>query len=169
MPFADTQLPGKGFGKTGYCKLCHWEHEPELNRLIKAGKNAADCDRWATDKFGFHFTRQTFYKHKEHVEKGVTVGQSKAVVPIAPGGKLQIRKGSNREFLETIRDIGLAKAELDPDAVSIDQSLKAAQILETSKQKQTDLTIVFAQVVTGQRPDIVVEGTAREVGAAPSE
>jgi hypothetical protein len=156
-----AQLPGRGFGKPGYCKLCAWEEEPALNKLMKAGKNAAECARWAKDKFGFEFNRQTFYNHKGHI----TAPEDK-VVAYAEQKKLEkpvIRTATNRDFLQAVRDIGYTRALDNPDEISIDHALKAASILETSKQKQSDITLIFAQVVTGHAPDIVVEGTAREV------
>lgn len=157
------------FGKAGYCKLCRWDEEPELNRLIKAGKNAAECARWAKGKFGFTFTRQTFYSHKEHL----AAPQDK-VVAAAAGRRREkvIPKATNKEFLEAVRDLAFANALEDPDSVTLEQGLKAASILESSKQKAGDITLILAQVVTGQRPDVLVEapsapvmieGTAREV------
>jgi hypothetical protein len=152
----------KGFGRPGFCKLCAWEHEPELNKLMKAGRNAAQTAQWAKDKHGFTFNRQTFYSHKGHI----TAPEDK-VIAYADREKrgLQpvIRNATNKQFLEAVRDIGYTQAMNDPESVSLDHALKAAGLLEQSKQKTGDITLVFAQVVTGHSPDVIVEGEAREV------
>lgn len=166
MSNASTQFPDRTkVFKSGYCKLCRWAHEGELNEKIKQGQNAGECRRWAETKYDFRFNRQTFYNHKEHLNNPPPVAEpdGKALVPSPHGGVTQIRKTSNREFLETIRDIGYTKATLDPDSVTLEHAMKAASIIEQSKQKQTDIAIVFAQVVTGHTPDVIVEGEAREV------
>jgi hypothetical protein len=157
-----SEVSRRGFGKVGYCKLCAWSEEPSLNKLMKAGKNAAECRQWAKDKFGFTFNRQTFYAHKEHItapeDKVVAFAdrQSRGLQPV-------IKRSTNKDFLEAVRDIGMAHAEADPELVTIDHALKAAQILEQSKSKQSDITLILAQVVTGHAPDVIVEGEAREV------
>lgn len=130
---------------------------------MKNGKNAAECERWAKDKFGFTFNRQTFYRHKEHItapeDKVVAYAErARADVPV-------IRNATNKQFLEAVRDIGYTQAVNDPESVTLEHALKAAGLLEQSKQKSGDITLVFAQVVTGHQPDVVIEGTAREVGA----
>lgn len=153
----------KGWGRPGYCRLCAWEHEPELNRHLKNGKNAAECARWALDKYGFTFNRQTLYSHRGHItapeDKVVAYAERKrAEVPA-------IRNATNKQFLEAVRDIGYTQAVNDPESVSLEHALKAAALLEQSKVKTGDITLIFAQVVTGHSPDVVVEGEAREIAS----
>ena len=163
-----SEVSTAGRGKIGYCKLCAWSEEPALNKLMKAGKTAAECREWAQSKFGFNFNRQTFYEHKKHItapeDKVVAFAnrQQRGLQPV-------IKRATNQTFLEAVRDIGMAQAEANPELVTIDHALKATQILESSKNKSTEVTLILAQVVTGHRPDIELEGDYREVGTTPDE
>lgn len=158
----------RGFGKKGYCLLCSWEHVIELDRLIRQGRNNAECAEWAKSRFGFTWNRQTFYKHRDEHAKSPEdrVIQASQKSPGQSG--LVVRKSSNNEFLEAIRDIGLAKAVRDPEDISIDHALKAAQILETRKDRAGDQINLLVQIVTQGAPPIqvtgpVIEGEATEI------
>lgn len=163
MTSATAGVSRAGFGRPGYCKLCAWEHEPELNKLIKAGRNSTEIREWARDKFGLTFNRQTLYSHKDHLkapeDKVVAlVEQKKAQKPVLP------RQVTNRQFLEAVRDLGMMRALEHPDEISVDHALKAAQIIESSKEKRADITLILAKVVTGNVAEVVeVEGEVREV------
>mgnify|MGYP000158753089 CR=1 FL=1 len=148
-----------GEGQPGYCKLCAWEHSPELDKGIRAGWNAAQAGEWAK-KYAFSFNRQSFYKHKVHA-----LTPEQRVVQIAETKKkaLDIKRGSNTNFLEAIRDIGYSKAIEDPDQISIDHALKAVALLEGRKDKSSDQLAILISVVTGQQPPtVVIEGEAVE-------
>lgn len=147
------------FGKAGFCKLCRWDHEGELNAKIKAGQNAAECLRWAKDKYDFTFTRQTLYTHKEHLK----APEEKVIEAAGRVRREKVIPKTNREFLEAVRDLAISNALDDPDSVTLEHGLKAASILESSKQKQGDITLILAQVVTGHQPDVLVEATAAPV------
>ncbi len=151
---------GPGSSKPGYCKLCAWEHSPELDKGIRSGWNAAQAQEWAK-KYVYAFNRQTFYSHKPHA---LTPEQRVVQIAKTKTQALQIKRGSNTSFLEAVRDIGYAKAIDDPDAISIDHALKATQLLESRKDKSSDQLNILISIVTGQQPQpIIIEGTAQEV------
>jgi hypothetical protein len=77
---------------------------------------------------------------------------------VRPPSELVVRSTSNVEFLQTIRDIGLAKAQADPESVSIEHALKAVNILEGKRDGGADIKIVFASIAVGQPPPMVVIG-----------
>lgn len=152
---------------SGYCKVCSFAHEAEINDKLRAGYNARQINDYTKAKWGFSATRQTWYSHKGHISASKPkAGEDET--PKAP----PIRRSSNKAFLEYIRDAALANAEANPSTITTEQGLKAASILEQSKQKASDITLILAQVVTGHRPDVLVEppavpqiteGTYREV------
>lgn len=147
-------------GTPGYCKLCDWPHVGELNKKLKENWNAAQVGKWAKDRYGFTFVRQTLYIHKAHItaseDKIVSLAKRAQANPV-------IRNASNQDFLEAIRDIGFSKAMDNPDIITIDHSLKAVQILEAKKDKASDIILVLAKFVTGLPPAYLVEGEAKEV------
>lgn len=149
----------KGQGKRGHCAICSSPLAESINQMIRDGKNTTDIRAFVTAAGQTPWSRPTIYNHKDHA-----LTPEKALVK-AVRQDLQIRKGSNQEFLEVVRDIGLARAEADPESITIDQALKATQILEGRKDKTDSLAILVA-FVTGNRPaDVVIEGEAREVTA----
>ena len=154
----------RGAGKPGFCKVCAFEHEPEINQKLKAGYNAARINEYTQDKWGFSANRQTWYSHKKHItapeDKVVSlVARKKSEMPV-------IRKTTNRQFLEAVRDLGMTRAMDNPEEISIDHALKATQILENSREKSGDITLILARVVMDRMSpaDVIVEGEVVEVG-----
>lgn len=152
--------------KDGYCKIC--EH-PEAHRFIKGAKEGGKSGKgWnsseaieAGEAYGLKFTRLTWYNHVAHLgsaEERVLEASRKA-----GRSSLVPHKSTNPQFLETIRDIGMARALADPDSVTIDQALKAAAILENKKEKGQDSLAILVQFTVGAPPPVVIEGAAREV------
>jgi hypothetical protein len=156
-----------GFGKTGYCKLCASDIEPELNKRLKADWKAPAIQEWMgkfTDSAGkpLYANRQTIYAHKAHItsakDKVVSFAAKAQANPV-------IKTASNRQFLEAVRDIGMQRAITSPDEISISDALKAVQIMENGKQQTGDVYYIMAQVMTGvvPQPSSVVDGEAVEV------
>ncbi len=144
-----------GFGSPGYCKICASSLLPQINKMIAEGANAAKIARWAKE-FNFTFARQTLYAHKEHITDPRTSFVDKARRnPV-------IKKVSNNQFLEAIRDAAAAKAVEAPELVSIDHGLKAAQILQNDKKGADGIMLVLMKVMSGNQED-VVEGEFTDV------
>lgn len=144
-----------GFGKPGYCKICASALLPQINKMIKEGQNAAKIGRWAKE-FGLTFARQTLYAHKEHItDPKTSFVQQARRNPV-------VKNVSTRQFLEAIRDSAAAKAVADPDAVSIDHGLKAAQILSNDKKGAEGIKLILMSVMVG-RADEVIEGEYTDV------
>lgn len=158
-----------GASKPGYCKICA---HPEAARFIKGareggrsgkGWNAAEAQVHG-ETYGLEFNRQTWYAHQKHSQTTeMRVIQTARAVQEAGGGGLTIKRSSNLELLEAIRDIGTAKALRSPDEVTIDHALKAVQIMEGKKDKGSDSLNILVSFVTGNAPAVIVEGTARDV------
>lgn len=149
----------RGQGKKGHCSICASPLAESINQMIRDGKTTTDIRAFVTAAGQTPWSRPTIYNHKDHA-----LTPEKALVK-AVRQELEIKKSSNTEFLEAVRDIGFSKAVSDPESISIDQALKATQILEGRKEKTDNLAILVA-FVTGNRPaGVVIEGEAREVTA----
>lgn len=155
--------------KAGYCSICHSPNLRKYNERIKEGWKVPALDDLARTLGDKGWSRQTWYSHKRHYTAPVKFvdDANKGLVVQGPDGetkKLQIRKGSNQEFLETVRDIGLTKALNDPGSITIEQALKATQILEGKKAGHGDSVKVLIGIVTGHKPSYeVIDGEAVEV------
>lgn len=153
-----------GEGKSGFCKICaHPDAHVFIRGAREGGKkgtgwNAAEANE-AAKAYGFSFNRQTWYTHVEHAKTG-EMRLTQAAQQVREQGLIPV-KTNNKGFLESIRDIGMAKALANPESVSIDQALKAVQIMEAKKDKGNDTLNILVQFVTNQPPAIVIEGEAR--------
>jgi len=108
--------------------------------------------------------RQTWYNHKPHASTAVEKFVATKTIQTSEGGDLAIKKTTNTEFLETIRDIGMTKAINDPSSVTLEQAIKATSILEGRKDKTSDYVKILIGIVTGHGPSLeVIEGEAKEV------
>jgi hypothetical protein len=160
----------KGQGKPGFCKICA---HPEAHRFIlgareggKSGKGWNSSEAMEAGKaYGITFSRQTWYQHLEHAQTGeMRVIQAAQKVRESSALTISdIKKTSNLDVLEAIRDLGMARALQSPDEVTVDQALKAVQIMESRKDKGGDTLNILVQFTTGQPPPLVIEGEAREV------
>lgn len=153
-----------GFGKQGYCRLCSFQDLKQLNDKIKAGWNARQVKDWLVANYGVTFSRQTFYTHKD---EHMTRPEDRIVSAVEKAQRKELmlpRVSSNEQYLEAIRDIGYQRAVENPEEVTIDHGLKAAQILASQKRGGGDITILLAKVFTGgESPEVIIEGEAREL------
>lgn len=155
----------------GYCVICHSPNLKKINDRIREGWNAAQLDELARSLGDKGWTRQTWYSHKRHYTAPVKFvnDAKKGLVTVDEDGnarKLAIKRGSNQEFLETVRDIGLTKALNNPDSITIEQALKATSILEGRKAGHGAEVKVLIGIVTGDKPSYeIIDGEATEVHA----
>ena len=54
------------------------------------------------------------------------------------------------------------RAQQNPDEITIEHALKAASILSQKKEKGTNVFLLMAKVITGNKPQVIVEGVAEE-------
>jgi hypothetical protein len=159
-----------GAGHDGFCKICAHEQAPRMIKAARDGANAAQALEIAS-LFGLYFDRKTWYAHKQHAITGE--GRIlQAAEKVRREGALtvgDIKKSNNTELLSAIRDIGMAKALNNPDDITVDQALKAVQILEAREKKGGDQLNVLVQFVTGNVPAVVVEGEYKEIAAHGSD
>jgi len=156
---SETKLVSKaGYGKQGYCKLCSFAEVDAVNDRLKRGWNARQVNDFLK-QYGIQVNRQTVYAHKEHI-----TAPADKVVAAAEKARMQpvIKNATTDQFLEAVKDIGFLRAQQNPDEITIDHALKAASILSQKKEKGTNVFLLMAKVITGNKPQVIVEGVAEE-------
>ena len=159
-----------GIGRQGYCKLCSLADsraQTDLDERIRAGWKSTAIINLLRDRYGVTVNRQTFYSHKPHA----THPRDRLVTAVQRSEQRALQTkpvASTEQFLEAIRDAGYQRAVNNPEEVTIDHALKAANILANQKQSGGDIHILLAKIVTGSewRSDVVIEGESREVMTA---
>lgn len=166
-----------GTGKPGYCKLCSMqdpEDQDELDKRVGLKKddqyvyspdrmNTWLAERGITDQKGspLKANRQTWYSHRKHVmhPKDRIVS---AVAKRTMEHGVQPATVSEDQFLDSLIKIGNQKIAADPDAVTIDQALKAVQIKKNAGTKK-DAHQTLIAIFTGTRElDDTIEGEVVE-------
>lgn len=170
-------------GLKGYCKLCSSKYLADINRQLDEGWNAKEIASWVSEasKGALTFNRQTLYAHRDNV--GGHHKRAAAAAPVSPStpqteGKppdpgSAAPKSSNDEFLEFIRDHGMADLRENPGQVTPRMAMEAVKILEARKHAPTNV-LVLARVLTNQieapaSPPEIVVGEYREIAAPPVE
>lgn len=165
MPDAHELRGTPGFGRSGFCSICASPNAIEYVAGARKGWNAKQFNE-AAEANGESWNRQTWYSHLRHAKSGEQ-HLIQAAEKVRRQGALtvgDIKKSSNAQLLEAIRDIGMAKALANPDDVTIDQALKAVQIMEGRKEKGSDaLNILIAFTTGAQLPTVIVERSQPEI------
>ncbi len=138
-------MPRPGYGNPGYCSVCDSEHKSEINKRMKRGDTIASIGRYLKEKES-PISEPTLRKHRKHItDPKTTFVENARKNPV-------IKRVTSREFLQALVDEGARKVEEEPESVSIDQAIRAAQIIETSKEKQVDALVTIARMLMGQAP-----------------
>jgi hypothetical protein len=162
-----------GFGTVGYCKLCSIadpvlqdEYDKRVGSMTgdKYDYTPARLNEWLENKgVELRANRQTVYIHRDHVkhpkDKIVSAVKKREIEH-----GVQPQQVSEEAFLDSLITIGQRKIEADPDAVTIDQALKATQIKRQSGGA-TNAQAVLVQIMTGgpEEPTVEVEGEVRTI------
>lgn len=145
-------------GQIGFCKVCSSDLKGEVNKRLNRGDTIVSVERYLESK-EYPVSQPTIRKHREHITSPKTTFVEKARQNPA------IKRGvTTNDFLQTLVEIGATRAAEEPDLVSLDQSIRAAQIIEGRKDKQVDALVTIARMLMGQapRPEII-EGEYFEV------
>ena len=167
-----------GYGQQGYCKLCSFS-DPKLQDdfdrrtgMLKPGKKIGDdkaheyshskLNDWLEQHGVKPVDRQTIYRHRKHVmhpkDRLVNAVQKRE----QDHGTLPANV-SEDTFLQSIVAVGAKKVAENPEEVTIDQALKAAQIRSNMQKKGTDINVLVNIMTSGDPQDVVIEGEATEV------
>lgn len=161
-----AKLLKAGAGRPGYCKLCSFD-DPKLQDEFD--KRVLDytprqLNDWMKTKIVGHkpIARQTIYSHREHVkspeDRVVQATKRRDLIH----GK-QPQRTSESEFLDAVIALGHENALMDPEAVTVDQALKATQIKQAAKAKGDAHQTLIAIFTGNYAPESVIEGEVKEV------
>ena len=147
------------------CKLCSFgdfELQDEFDKRAQDYSPRA-LHEWLTSKGSdVTFANRTLYAHRKHImhpqDRIVSAVEKRRM-----DHGVQPAKASHEEFLESLVSLGAAKIAEDPDAVTVDQALKAAKI-QVDREKKGQTTNVLVQLFTeGAGEPTVIEGEVREI------
>lgn len=141
---------------TGSCKVCSSGLAKQFNKRLDRGDSYTKVMAWAADQ-DFKVSKPTLINHKRHITdpKTTVVEQAKK--------NPAIKRTSHEEFLQTLVDIGAARAAENPDDVSLDQSIRAAQTLASKGDKRVDVLLVLAERLSPKQLEPVIEADWREI------
>lgn len=147
----------------GYCKVCRSPLVKEINKKLAKGESQPSIAEWCGQR-DFKVTRQKIADHKDHItDPRVTLVERAKRSPAI--------KASSRDLLEATVQIGHENLMANPQDVTLTQALKAAQILESTKQQKGDTRILFAMLSMGKslpQPEMI-EGTYTEIPMKETE
>lgn len=157
-----------GLGRQGYCKLCSFD-DPDFQHDFDVRVNKkwsqAKINEWLAQYELPGISRTTLYNHRQHVanpkDRLVTaITKRAAEQPQLPATV------SEDQFLEAVVSQGYRRVAEDPDSVTIDQALKAAQIRANLQKKGQSINVlvgVFGGGASMTQEPPVIEGQVREV------
>jgi hypothetical protein len=168
-----VKLVTKGVGSAGYCKLCAFE-DPKVQDAFdkrvgaKKGKRyeySPDAlNEWLREKgIGVSASRPTIYAHRKHVmhpnDRIVNAVQRRQ----AEHGSVPATV-SEDEFVDAIIALGNRRAVENPDEVTIDHALKAAQLKANAKKKGNEQAVLVNIFTSGPSTEsTIVEGEVKTV------
>ena len=140
----------------GDCKICRSSLSRNLNKRLARGDSDPQIMAWAGEH-DFKVTKPTLIRHKRHITDPKTTVVEEARKNPA------IKRVSHDEFLQSLVDIGAAKAAANPDDVSLDQAIRAAQALSQKGNGQVNVLLMLAQRMAPRAPEL--EGEWQELPA----
>jgi len=130
-----------------------------INKRLALGQSLMKVIEYSKSQ-DFSISKPTLINHKRHITDPRTTVVDQARRNPA------IKRVTTSEFLQTLVDIGASKAAANADAVTIDQSIRAAQVLESRKERSVDVLLVIARSLAPKElgaPGEMIEGTYREL------
>lgn len=158
------KLLTKGAGHPGYCKLCSFDDfklQDEFDKRV-LDYTPKEMNEWLVQHGTRAVDRNTIYKHRDHV-RNPKDRMVRAVQKRQLEHGVQPARVNEHEFLDAVIAMGQARAMADPEAVTIDQALKATQIKAQSKARGSAHNVLI-QLFTGRMPaeTTVIEGEYQE-------
>lgn len=166
--FRTNGINQAGYGKQGYCKLCSIA-DPDLwqqyQQRVKAKWSPTKLNDWAraTGHPSLVVAKDTLYSHRKHLEhpqdRMVSAVQKtqQAVVEAGP-------QSSPTEFLEALVSVGHKRVMENPEEVSIDHALRAAQQLSSQRSASSGMSMLIAAITgAGQMKNVtIIDGDSEE-------
>jgi GGDEF domain-containing protein len=150
-----------------YCRFCDVDNFESVVQQDNLDKRVGELglkrfNEWLKQQGMPTCGPSTFYKHRDHV----THPQDRIVSAVEKRqreGGVQPAQTTHEEFLESLVSIGAAKVSADPDAVTVDQALKAAKIVSDNAKKGGGTNILVQLFTDGGSEPTIIEGEATKV------
>lgn len=142
----------------GSCKVCQSSVAKQINKRLDRGDSYNKVIAWAATA-DFSVSKPTLIAHKRHITDPKTTVVEQARKNPA------IKRVSHDEFLQSLVDIAAAKAQANPDDVSIDQGIRAASTLAARGDKRVDVLLVLAERLAPKQLEPVIDGDWQELGS----
>lgn len=157
-----ASLHRAGQGKPGYCKLCSFANvdlQAEFDRRVLVW-TPKQLNEWLEERDTPRVSRPTIYNHREHVRnpKDRLVN---AVERHRQEQGVQPATVSEEDFLQAIINVGAQRVAENPEEVTIDQALKAAQIRGNLAKKGNDINVLVAIMTEGVSQIPTIEGEVK--------
>jgi len=167
---SNPNISTKGFGKPGFCSICairpdDKKFQKALTSLYREQQSASKINDFLVTNIGKPSDRRVIYRHREHI----THPRDRLVGSIA---SRQVQDGlpadtTEEQLQQAIINAAYARVVAEPDAVTIDQGLKAAGLKQQAKQSRQAginmLVQIFAQPLAGV-PELLRLGDGIEEG-----
>jgi hypothetical protein len=135
------------------CVVCFSPDHAEIDRYLSNGESVRKVALW-TSEVGRAISRPTIQKHLAHAVTPETV-------PIVV--KREINRSTPQQFLQAVVDVGNDKIEQNPDKVTVDQAIRAADILERKRDDGAKALNILVLALTGQKEPPALTGEYRQI------
>ena len=166
--FRTNGINQAGYGKQGWCKLCSiadpdvWQ---QYQQRVKAGWSPSKLNEWArtTGHPSLVVAKETLYGHRKHLEHP----QDRMVTAVQKTQQKVVEAGpqsSPTEFLEAVVQVGMKRAIENPEEVTLDHALRAAQALSSQRSASSGMSMLIAAITgAGQMKNVtIIDGDSEE-------
>lgn len=173
MPRGNYRTQGidnRGYGSQGFCKLCSFKDakfQLSYDERCRANWSPKNLNEWVLtqDQPGAVASKETIYNHRKHVQH--PKDRIVSAVQRTQARTLDVAKpqSSPDDFLQAVVEIGARRAVENPDEITIDHALRAAQALKQGGNNAKGGLAVIIGLLTGQSnaPATVIDAQAVEV------
>lgn len=162
-------IDNRGYGSQGFCKLCSFKDakfQLSYDERTRAKWSPNQINEWSKGQGqpGAVASKETIYNHRKHVMHP----QDKVVTAVQRSEQraLQTKPQADPDtFLQAVVSTGMQRAIDNPEEITIDHALRAAQALNQSSGSAKGGIAVLIGLVTGKSNVTahVIDGQAVEV------
>lgn len=146
----NPNVSNRGVGRPGYCLCCDTLNtRPDKRKAanaVFANNKAPAIIEWLDQNLGIRPDRRTIYNHKAHMAdpkdrlvSQVSAQRAKGTLP---------SQVSEEEYLDAVLAAAMQRVVDDPEAVTIDQGLKAAAAKTAAKASRAGAQITLQIALT---------------------
>jgi hypothetical protein len=134
------------------CLVCTSPDRAEIDRYLSNQESVRKVAAWTVEA-GNPLSRPTIQKHLAHA---LLISESVVV-------ERTVTRTSPSQFLQAVVDVGADKIEKNPDKVSVDQAIRAADILERKRDDGAKALNILVLALTGHKEPPALTGEYRQI------